>query len=238
MAHRRHKKNQKKFRNYSGLNLFFSKIYFWMFVGLIISAISSYLTMNTTLGIYIFENSAIFYGITGINIGILLLVQYMINKFPLRFSFLLYFTYVITEGILLSWIFLLFEFSTILIVFFVSALLYLVLALYGFFTKDNVSSWGSFLFIAMWGVFFASIVNMFLQNSMFDLIVSAIAVLVFSGLTIYDHQFYKEIYYSSSHYNKKRYVLLGALHMYINFIMIFINLLKLSHYFNIFGGDD
>jgi hypothetical protein len=233
---RRHNRRNRNIGN--GLNIFFSKIYLWMFIGLLISGISSYLTMNSKLGIYIFENSAIFYGITGINIGILLLVQYMISRFPLRLSFLLYFTYVITEGILLSWIFLFFELSIILIVFFVSALLYLMLALYGFFTKDNVTNWGSFLFIGMWGVFFASLLNMFLQNTMFDIIVSSIAVLVFCGLTIYDHQFYKEIYYDSSHYNRKRYVLLGALHMYINFIMIFINLLKLSNYFNIFedGG--
>lgn len=219
-------------KNDKGLNSFFSKIYFWMFIGLIISGISSFLTLNSQLGYMIFSNSMFFYGVVGINLAILLLVQFMINKFPLNLSYILYFLYVITEGIVLSWIFLVYELNVILIVFLISALIYLTLAIYGFTTKNNVSNWGTFLFVGMIGVFGASILNIFLKNSMFDLIISAIAVLVFAGLTIYDNQVYKEIYRASSSKERSKFVVLGALHMYINFIMIFVNLLKLFGHFN------
>ena len=82
--------------------------------------------------------------------------------------------------------------------------------------------------VGMWGVFFSSIVNIFLQNSLFDTVLSAIALLVFAVLTVYDNQYYKNLF---SHLNtedqKNKSVIIGALHMYINFVMIFQNLLKL-----------
>jgi FtsH-binding integral membrane protein len=80
----------------------------------------------------------------------------------------------------------------------------------------------------MWGVFISSLVNIYFQNSMFDTIISAMALLVFAGLTVYDNQFYKNIFAKlENEDSKKRYAILGAIHMYINFIAIFQNLLNL-----------
>ena len=108
-----------------------------------------------------------------------------------------------------------------------------LLAIIGFTTKRDLSKWTLFLIPGMWGIFIVSLLNIWIQSSTTDFFVSIFAVLVFSGLTVYDNQAYKNIYKeikSKEDYN--RMVALGAMHMYINFVMIFINLLKL------FGNRD
>jgi FtsH-binding integral membrane protein len=100
------------------------------------------------------------------------------------------------------------------------------LAVVGFTTKRDLSTFGTVMWMGMVGVFVSSLINMVLQNTLMDMIVSGIAIVVFCGLTVYDNQAYKRIYASSRGRGLGKFVVLGALHMYINFIMIFVNLLK------------
>ena len=110
------------------LNGFFARIYVWMFVGLIISAVASFLTLNTPLGYIIFSNSVFYYGLIGIQLALLFGVQLLINVFSVRVSYLLFFLYAIVSGILLSGIFVMYTSASIGLIFVISAMLFLGLA--------------------------------------------------------------------------------------------------------------
>ena len=213
--------------NGDGLNGFFARIYMWMFVGLILSAVASFVTLNTDLGYIIFSNSFLYYGLIGIQLALLFGVQLLINIFSVRVSYFLFFLYAVVSGILLSGIFVMYTSASIGLIFVISALLFLGLAVVGFTTKRDLSSFGTVMWMGMIGVFVSSLINMILQNSFMDMIISGVAIVVFSGLTVYDNQAYRKIYASSRGRGLGKFVVLGALHMYINFIMIFVNLLRL-----------
>ncbi len=216
------------------LNRFFAKIYTWMSVGILFTALVAFLTLSTSLGAIVYGSKVMFYGVVGLEIAIMFGAQMLINKLPVSMSRFLFFLYAGLNGITITGILVQFSPKSVMGVFLISAALFGILAIFGYTTKKNLSGWRTFLYIGMLGVFVSSIVNMFLQNSVFDTVLSGIAVLIFCGLTVYDNQIYK-IIYEDSKYNTdalEKASALGALHMYMNFIMIFINLLKL------FGQDD
>ena len=131
-------------------------------------------------------------------------------------------------GLSLSSIFLVYTAESITRVFFITAAAFGALSLWGYTTKKDLSGWGSFLFMGLIGVIIASIVNIFLASSALQFAVSVIGVLVFAGLTAYDTQRIKEMYYagdSAEAAGKK--AIMGALSLYLNFINMFIMLLQL-----------
>ena len=113
-------------------------------------------------------------------------------------------------------------------VFFITAAAFGTLSLYGYTTKKDLSGWGSFLIMGVIGVFIAMLVNIFLQSSALQFAISVIGVLVFAGLTAYDTQQIKEMYYEgdSSEVATKKSVM-GALRLYLDFINMFLMLLQL-----------
>jgi uncharacterized protein len=130
-------------------------------------------------------------------------------------------------GVSLSSIFLVFTGQSITQIFFVTAATFGALSLWGYTTKRDISAWGSFLFMGLIGIIIASVVNIFLQSSALQFAISAIGVLVFAGLTAYDTQNIKEMYYegdSSDTYGRK--AIMGALRLYLDFINMFMFLLQ------------
>ncbi len=219
-------------------NQFFTEIYKYMISGVLVSALFAWLTMNTSL-IVILQNPILFYGIVAIEIGLTFVMQWFINKLSSGAALFMYVLYASLNGITFSGVlsyYLTQNANLVYVIFLVAASMFGLLAFLGYRTKRDLSGWSTFLFVGMWGVFIASIINIFLQNSIFDIIISAIALLVFAGLTVYDNQYYKSIFYNlqNSGSNEvergesmKKMVAIGALHMYMNFIMIFQSLLKL-----------
>ena len=201
-----------------------------MAAGVLLSAFSAYLTMQTSL-VAILQNPIIFYGIAAIEIGICLGLQWLIKRLSPQMAAMLYFVYAFLNGITLAGIlayYLSQSASLVLVIFLVAASMFALLAFIGFTTKKDISGWGIFLIASMWGVFFSSILNIFLQNSIFDTVISAVALVIFAGLTVYDNQFYKNYFaHLTTEEEKSKAVTIGALHMYINFIMIFQSLLRL-----------
>jgi uncharacterized protein len=213
------------------VNQFFTQIYKWMIIGLLVSAGFAWLTMNSPAMIALLSSPVIFYGIIAIQIGLMMGVQWMINKISASTAFVVYIIYAILNGITISGLmasYLSQSASLVFMIFIVAASMFALLAFIGFTTKRDMSGWATFLIAGMWGVFASSIVNIFLQNSLFDLIISAVVLLVFAGLTVYDNQFYKNYFTQlEGDESKSKAVTIGALHMYINFIMIFQSLLRL-----------
>lgn len=222
-------KNEPKIKhNKKGLGQFFTKIYVWMFIGLLVSLITGLITYFTPLFYIVYGSAIIYYGFVGLELILLFTTQILIEKFSPKISLFLFLLYAAINGVTLLGFFLIYQLSSIFIILFVSASMFLLLATIGFITKKNLSGIAKFFFAGMWGVFIVSLLNIFFQSSRLDFIVSIIAVVVFSGLTMYDNQAYKKLYETiETKEDYKRYSVLGALHMYINFIMIFINLLKL-----------
>lgn len=139
-----------------------------------------------------------------------------------------FWVYAAIMGLSLSSIFLVFTGESITRVFFITAASFGALSLYGYTTKKDLSGWGSFLFMGLIGIVIASVVNIFVGSSAIQFAVSVIGVLVFAGLTAYDTQQIKEMYYEgdSSEVAAKKSIM-GALRLYLDFINLFIMLLQL-----------
>ncbi len=136
--------------------------------------------------------------------------------------------YAALMGLSLSSIFLVYTGNSIARVFFITAASFGALSLFGYTTKRDLSAWGSFLFMGLIGIIIASLVNIFLASSALQFAISVIGVLVFAGLTAYDTQQIKEMYYAadSSEVAGKKAVM-GALRLYLDFINLFLMLLQL-----------
>jgi len=140
----------------------------------------------------------------------------------------LFWVFASVMGLSLASIFLVFTMESIAQTFFIAAAMFAGMSLYGYTTKRDLSSWGSFLIMGFWGIFLALIVNMFLQSSALGFAVSVIGVLVFAGLTAYYNQQIKEMYLESDigEVLAKK-AIVGAYILYVNFINMFIMLLRL-----------
>jgi FtsH-binding integral membrane protein len=143
----------------------------------------------------------------------------------------LFWVFSILMGASLSYVFLTYTATSIVRVFFITAAMFGAMSLYGYTTKRSLARWGSFLFMGVIGIFMAMIVNIFMQSSVMHFVISIVGVLVFTGLTAYDTQRIKKSYVESdgqAMMTKK--AIMGALGLYLNFILMFQFMLML------FGG--
>ena len=131
-------------------------------------------------------------------------------------------------GLSLSWIFIVFTQVSIVRVFFVSSATFGAMSLYGYTTKKDLTKLGGFLFMGLIGIIIASVVNIFVGSSAVQFAISVIGVLVFVGLTAYDTQSIKNMYYAADNDSiSGKKALMGALRLYLDFINLFILLLQL-----------
>lgn len=137
------------------------------------------------------------------------------------------FTFAATMGISLSFIFMIFKLGSIVNVFFITAATFGAASIYGYTTKRDLTSMGSFLMMGVVGLIIAGVVNLFLQSSMMTFVISCISVLIFTGLTAYDTQELKEVYDELYDEEMEKAGVHGALNLYINFINIYVSLLQI-----------
>lgn len=138
-----------------------------------------------------------------------------------------FFVFAALMGLSLSTIFIAYTGASIARAFFITAATFGAMSLYGYTTKKDLSGWGSFLFMGLIGIIIASIVNLFLQSTALQFAVSVIGVLLFTGLTAYDTQRIKQTYYQLSGDSLAKSAIIGALSLYMDFINLFIMLLRL-----------
>lgn len=136
--------------------------------------------------------------------------------------------YAVVNGMMLSSIFIVYDLGTISLAFFSAAAMFGVMAVYGAVTKADLTSKGSFLIMGLIGVIVASLLNFFFRSTMLDVIISFVAIAVFLGLTAYDTQRIKDMAYAATDERTIRALtILGALSLYLNFINLFLRLLRL-----------
>ncbi|MBQ6063837.1 MAG: Bax inhibitor-1/YccA family protein [Prevotella sp.] len=205
------------------------KVYLWMTLALVITAITSYgvATSPTLLGL-IYPSKLTFFGLIIAELALVFWVSARIDKLSLTNATLLFILYAIINGATMASIFMLYSPTVITKVFFITAGTFGAMAAYGYSTKSDLSSWGKILIMAVVGLIIAMLVNMFLRSSMMDLIVSGIGVLVFTGLTAYDSQKIKQMLALQSDMGEsaQKIALLGALSLYLDFINLFLYLLR------------
>jgi FtsH-binding integral membrane protein len=140
----------------------------------------------------------------------------------------LFWAYAAVMGLSLSSIFLVYTGTSIAQTFFATAAAFAGLSLFGYTTKKDLSGFGTFLIMGVVGLLVASLINIFLRSSMMDLVISAVGVLLFAGLTAYDTQKIKSIYaYVAGTEMMGKSVVMGALNLYLDFINMFLFLLRL-----------
>ena len=206
------------------------KVYVWMTLALAITGFTAY-GVATSPGILqvIYGNQVIMWVLVIAELALVFGVNAAINRISLTTATLMFILYSVINGALLSSIFLIYTASSIATVFFITAGTFGVMALIGYTTKTDLSSMGKILFMALIGLVIATVVNMFIKSNGFMMILSYVGVFIFVGLTAYDTQRIKNMLLEAPDASEgaQKVALLGALALYLDFINLFIYLLRI-----------
>ncbi|MDA3884833.1 MAG: Bax inhibitor-1/YccA family protein [Candidatus Delongbacteria bacterium] len=214
---------------------FMMKVYNWMSSALLVTALIAYfVSTSESMMRFMFGNPMIFMGLF---IGELFAVGYLVvalKKMSATTATFVFMLYAALNGLTLSFIFIVYTSAAISNAFFTTAAMFGAMSFYGYTTKKDLTSWGSFLFMGLIGIIIGSVVNMFWANSALYWLITYIGVFVFVGLTAYDTQKIKQmnIIGNEGTDEDKKEAIIGALRLYLDFINLFLMLLR------IFGRRD
>ena len=217
----------------TSLNHVYNFTYGWMAFGLLISGVVAYFVAQAFSSETFVPSRGLFMGCFLVEILLVIGLSSMIHKIAVPLAALLFMVYAAVNGVTLSVIFLAFDLATIQSVFFVTAGTFAGMALYGSLTRKHLSGMGRICVMGLWGIILASLVNIFLGSSGLDTIITYIGVLIFVGLTAWDAQKVRLLAEQQNQLDTttvRRLGLLCALELYLDFINLFIYLLR------IFGG--
>lgn len=222
----------------SKTNTFVANVFSLMFTALIISGIAAFWFATDSMRTFIIDIEGSLTTLGWISmiapIGLVLFMGFGFQKYSAQFLLGIFLLYSTLTGISLSTIFSIYSSGSIAITFFISAITFGVMALAGYTTKTDLTKLGSLLMMGVIGIVIASLINMFLGSSLMHYIISIIGVLVFTGLTAYDVQKIKNIgnQIEQGTENAQKLMIMGALTLYLDFINLFLMLLRL------FGNRD
>ncbi|WP_224982298.1 Bax inhibitor-1/YccA family protein [Geomonas agri] len=197
-------------------------VYGWMSGGLLLTALVSVITASSPVLLQaILGNRILFYALLFGELGLVVAISGAINRISAATASMLFLLYAALNGLTMSTIFVAYTQSSIASTFLVSAGMFGAMSLYGYLTRSDLSSWGSFLFMGLVGVVIASLVNIFLHSSMLNWVLSLCGIIVFTGLTAYDTQRIKQMGNTGG-----KGAILGALTLYLDFINMFLLMLR------------
>jgi len=215
----------------AGLRAHMLSVYNYMTSGILLTGIVSLLFAwggADSLAAQVFINGGILRWVVMLApLGIVLWLSFGINRISEGLAQALFWTFSVLMGASLSYIFLVYTTGSIALTFFATAAAFASLSLYGYTTKRDLSGMGTFLLMGLVGLIVASVVNIFWMNDTFSLVIAAIGVLIFAGLTAYDTQKIKSIYFQlqGTEFLGKA-AIMGALELYLDFINMFLFLLR------------
>ena len=208
---------------------FLSQVFFWMSMGLALTGVvAGWMAMNPSLITAFARNTGLFFILVLAQIGIVFWLSSQVMRLSVMAATTGFSVYATLNGILFSSIFLVYTGASIASTFFVTSGMFAAISLYGFVTKRDLTSVGSFAFMALIGVILASLINWFLKSEVFYWIITYVGIAVFTALTAYDVQKLKLIHEQGIHSGDmvKKAALLGALTLYLDFINLFLLLLR------------
>ena len=211
------------------VTVFLRSVYGWMAAGLAVTAlVATVVAGSPDLVFTIASNRLIFWGLMLSQIGIVVWLSARAATMAPAIASMLFLLYSALTGLTMSFVLLAFTGQSIATTFMVTAGTFGALATYGTVTKRSLAGWGQFLFMGLIGVVIASVVGMFWQNDAFQFVLSFIGVIVFTGLTAYDAQRLKAMALAMPNGQTGSYAVVGALTLYLDFINLFIMLLRLT----------
>ena len=206
-------------------NKIYSKIYGWMFIGLLISFITGYyISTNDNMLYNIYTNASLPIILFVVEIGVVLAISAGLNKFSTMTLKTLYVVYSLVTGVTLSTIFIAYRMDSIIYVFIVTSIMFAIMALIGHKTTIDITKIGTILFVGLLGIIIASLINLFIGSSSFDIMICIVGVIIFTIYIAYDVQVIKS---QLETIEEDRLVIYGALQLYLDFINIFLKLLRL-----------
>jgi len=218
--------------------IFLAKVFNWMAIGLGLTGVIAFLTINSQTALQMLftvqdgyaKPNMLLYGLLIAELGLVFYLSARVQKISAQAATGIFLGYSALNGVTLSTILLYYTASSVVATFFVTAGMFGAMAVYGFVTKKDLSSWGSFLFMGLIGIIIASVVNMFLGSSMMSWVISGIGVIIFTGLTAYDVQQITRMgeqgIMNGGESAIRKGAIMGALKLYLDFINLFLMLLR------------
>lgn len=209
---------------------FVTKVYWWMCIALLTTAgISYYVASTPALLTTIITSRALFFGLVIAQLALVIVLSAAINKLSAVTATALFFLYSALTGLTLSVVFAAFTAESLATTFLITAGTFGAMSIYGYATKRDLTTVGNLAFMGLIGVIIASVVNMFFYNSYIMTITTYVGVLVFVGLTAYDTQKIKQMgpALREGSEEERKFAILGALRLYLDFINLFLLLLRL-----------
>lgn len=218
----------------AGLRAYMLKVYNYMASGVLLTGIVAMVTSQSPAMMQAIFGTPLMWVVMLAPFAFILVMNFGLNKMSSGTLQMVFWAFSATMGLSLASIFVIYTGESIARVFFITAAMFGSLSLYGYSTKKSLSGWGTFLFMGLIGIIIASVVNIFLQSSMMQFIISVAGVLIFAGLTAYDTQKIKEMYFQVSHNGEMaaKAAIMGATTLYLDFVNLFLMMLRL------FGNRD
>lgn len=203
-------------------------VYLKMFFALLVTAAVSagLVAVAPQVSYFIATHTWVYIGACVVEVGLVIAISGAINKMSSTKASLLFYIFAIVNGLTLSLIFMIYSPVSILKTFIITAGTFGAMSIYGYFTNQNLAKMGSILRMALFGLIICLIVNIFWANSTFDWIISGLGVLIFVGLTAWDTQQIKNMAQQMPNASDGRLATLGALTLYLDFVNLFLYLLR------------
>lgn len=209
---------------------FIRSVYGWMFGGLLLTALSAAWVINSpAMRQLVFGSRTVPFVLMIAELGLVFFLSARINRMTPGTAAGAFFAFAVLNGLTISSIFFIYTAGSIFTTFLTAAGMFGGMAVYGLVTKRDLTSWGSFFFMGLIGIIMVGIVNIFLRSDGLSFVISVVGVFVFLGLTAYDNQKLKA-YAQVSGPMQTNYAVIGALALYLDFINLFLMMLRL------FGG--
>lgn len=218
----------------AGLRAHMNKVYGLMAVAMAVTGLVAYAfgsspaLLSILMDVNTGQMNALGWIVMFAPLGMVLFMGAAVNRMSQAGAQLFFYVFAALMGMSMSWIFMVYTDASIAKTFLVTSISFASLSLYGYTTKKDISAWGSFLIMGVFGLIIAMIVNMFLQSAALDFAVSALGVLIFAGLTAYDTQKIKTMYLEAAQAGAEtgKQAIFGALRLYLDFINLFMFLLR------------
>ena len=210
-----------------------SRVYLWMTLGLALTTVVSLWVLgNPTILNFFFDRPFALLGLFVGQIALVIALVAAIHKLSPGAALALFFLYAGLMGITLSSIFFVYDIGTITMAFGVTAVVFVLLSIVGLTTKQDLTRWGPILLFGLIGLIIATVVNIFLRSSTLDLIITYAGVILFMGLIVFDTKYIKQMTYTAASHGDvetavMRLSIIGALKLYLDFINLFLFLLRL-----------
>lgn len=214
------------------LSVFMSQVYLWMMIGITISGVTAFaIAANPVLMQYIVQNRIIFYGLILFQLAAVVVLSAWVQKLSFSLASLLYVLYAALVGATFSVLFMVYTLSSISAAFFTTAFSFAGLSVFGYVTKRDLGPVGSFCMMGLFGMIGIMLISLFfpsIMNTSMQLTISTIGVIVFAGLTAYDTQRIKALQFQMTNSEQaKKGAIYGALILYLDFINLFLSILRL-----------